>query len=105
MSCPCIGPQRSPVTTTCPPLELSSPRGKYNSCSSDGLPSWGQPKPKQVGALLAGIADSLRGLTKHTIDAGVQSPSEHGTVSEPSGSKPRPSGLRKPVASTSTRLP
>ena len=36
---------------------------------------------------------------------GTHSPSEFGTVSVPSGASPRPSGLRKPVATTSTDRP
>jgi len=43
--------------------------------------------------------------SKHTIDAGVQSPSLHGTVTAPSFNRHRPSGLRKPVAKTSTSCP
>ena len=40
-----------------------------------------------------------------TAEAGVNSPSWHGTVSRPAGVIPRPSGLRMPLASTSARWP
>ena len=52
-----------------------------------------------------GSRNGRPGEPRRSSRSGTHSPSELGTVIVPSGARPRPSGLRKPVARISTERP
>ena len=94
---------------TWPPLELSTPRGRYSIGKSGGCVSLVPGRPKNGSDRPSGDSAVKRfntgpsGRTAAIMDAGIQSPSLLGAVTNPSGVRPIPSELRNPDAKMSAR--